>query len=182
MQYSLYGILVVTLITSSITDILQRRIPNLVTLPTVLVAVLTYSLIGGLNGFLFSLAGAGAGFLFFLVPYLMGGMGAGDVKLMAAVGAVLGFNAALVSLLFIAVSGGIIAVGLMVHRGTFKQTIAKIGASFLLLGAHGDASLLKVDKTKLSQDGIPFAVAIASGVFFSVIYRLATHQTVFTFG
>lgn len=181
MQYFLYGALAVALTISCVTDILHRRIPNFVTLPTVLIALLIYSMIGGLKGFLFSLGGLSAGFLFFLLPYLLGGMGAGDVKLMAAVGAVLGFDDVVISLLFIAVSGGILATGLMLHRGIFKQTISKICAAYLLLGAQGDASLLKVDTTKLAHDGIPFAVAISSGVFLFIAYMLATDNTLFAF-
>ncbi len=171
-EYILYGGLILVLIISSITDLFHRRIPNAVTGLTVVLALLAYCLIGGWDGFLFSLSGLALGFSAFLLPYLMGGMGAGDVKLMSGVGAVLGFHHTLISLLFIAIAGGMMALGLMVYRGTVRQTLSRIFLSFLLLAGHQDTSLLKFDKKELTQDGIPFAVAITSGVFLFFIYFL----------
>ncbi len=79
--YLLYGWLGIVLIICAITDLRQRRIPNLLTYPTIISALLAYSFIGGWDGFLFSLGGMAFGFALFLLPYLLGGMGAGDVKL-----------------------------------------------------------------------------------------------------
>lgn len=177
MQFILYGGLMIILLISSVTDLTQRRIPNLLTGPAIFIALLAYYFIGGLDGFLFSLRGLAFGLAIFLVPYLMGGMGAGDVKLMSAVGAVLGFSHTLVALLFIAVCGGIIALGLMLSRGILQQTLAKIFLSFVFLVAHKDGSLLKVNKDEQTQDGIPYAVAIASGVCLFFIYLLINKET-----
>jgi Flp pilus assembly protein protease CpaA len=70
-----------------VTDVRHFRIPNLLTGP-LLVAGLVYAWsLDGLSGLLFSSAGVLAGFLFLLPLYLVGGMGAGDVKLMGALGA-----------------------------------------------------------------------------------------------
>ena len=182
LQLLLYGGLVIVLLISSFTDIYQRRIPNLVTGPTICAALITYCVIGGLDGFLFSLGGLAFGFTVFLFPYLMGGMGAGDVKLMSGVGAVLGFRHTIVACLFVAVTGGMIALGLMVYRGTVKQTLSRIFMSLLFLGAHTDASLLKFDKNELKQNGIPFAVAIASGVCLFLVYLVIYKETLPAFG
>lgn len=177
MQFTLYGGLMIVLIISSITDLSQRRIPNLLTGPTIFIALLIYCLISGLDGFLFSLRGLAVGLVIFLVPYLLGGMGAGDVKLMSAVGAVLGVSHTLVALLFIAIAGGLIALGMMLYRGILKQTLLKIFVSLMFLGVHNDASLLKVKKDECTQDGIPYAVAIASGVCLFFIYLLINKET-----
>ncbi len=176
LQPLLYGGLMIVLMISSITDLTQRRIPNLLTGPTILIALLTYCFIGGLEGFLFSLRGLVFGLVVFLVPYLMGGMGAGDVKLMAAVGAVLGLGHTFIALLFIVIAGGVIALGLMLQRGICKQTLSRIFAAFVFLGVHHDASLLKVDKDEYTQDGIPYAVAITSGVCLFFIYLLISQE------
>jgi prepilin peptidase CpaA len=178
----LYGGLMIILTICSVTDLSQRRIPNLLTGPTILAAILTYSFIGGVDGFLFSLRGLAVGLLAFLFPYFMGGMGAGDVKLMGGVGAVLGGSHTLIALLFITIAGGFIALGLMVYRGTVRQTLSKIFLSLVFLGAHQDASLLKVDKNERTQDGIPFAVAITSGVCLFFIYLLINQETAPVFG
>ena len=182
LQLLLYGGLVIVLLISAVTDLYQRRIPNVVTGPTICIALITYCLIGGLDGFLFSLGGLALGFIVFLLPYLMGGMGAGDVKLMSGVGAVLGFRHTIVACLFVAVAGGVIALGLMVYRGTVKQTLSRIFMSLLFLGANKDASLLKFEKNELRQDGIPFAVAIASGVCLFLVYQVVNKETLPAFG
>jgi len=166
----------IALLISSGTDLYKRRIPNLVTGPAILMALLTYGYIGGLEGFLFSLRGLTFGLLIFLIPYCLGGMGAGDVKLMSVVGAVLGFSQTLLALLFIAVCGGLIALGLMISRGTTKQTLSRLWLSLLFFGAHGDASLLKVNKED-TQDGIPYALAITGGVSLFFIYQLLDRGT-----
>ena len=154
----------------------------MVTGPAIFIALFTHLFIDGLNGLLFSLGGLAFGFVVFLLPYLLGGMGAGDVKLMCAVGAVLGFRNTLVAFLFIAVAGGIMALGLMLYRGTCKETLSKIFAAILFLGAHKDASLLKVKKSEVLQDGIPYAVAIASGVCLFFIYMLTDKGMLSVFG
>lgn len=175
-QLVLYGGLMIALLISSVTDLYQRRIPNLVTGPAILMALLTYGYIGGLEGFLFSLRGLFLGFIIFLIPYLLGGMGAGDVKLMSVVGAVLGCGQTLLALLFIAVCGGIIALGMMISRGTTRQTLSRLLMSLLFFGAYRDASLLKVNKEN-TQDGIPYALAITGGVSLFFIYQLLDQGT-----
>ncbi len=176
MQLILYNGLMITLLISSVTDLYQRRIPNLVTGPAILMALLTHGYIGGLDGFLFSLQGLLLGFIIFLIPYLLGGMGAGDVKLMSVVGAVLGWGQTLMALLFIAVCGGIIALGMMISQGTTRQTLSRLFMALLFLGAHGDSSLLKVNKEN-TQEGIPYALAITGGVSLFFIYQLLGQGT-----
>ncbi len=171
----------VVLLIASFTDLRQRRIPNMLTGPTICIALLTHCLTGGLDGFLFSLAGLAFGFAVFLLPYLLGGMGAGDVKLMSGVGAVLGFRDTLVACLFVAVAGGVIAIGLMVYRGTVKQTFSRIFMSLVFFGAQNDASLLKFEKNELKQDGIPFAVAIAGGVCLFLVYMVVNKEILSVF-
>ena len=168
----LLGCLMTVLIFCSVSDLRQRRIPNLLTFPMILTALLAYCYIGAWDGFLFSLGGLAFGFAVFLFPYLMGGMGAGDVKLMSAVGAVLGFQQTAISFLFITACGGIMALGFMVYRRTLKETLLKTFLGILYLGIHRDSSLLKVDKTKITQEGIPYGFAITGGVFLFFLYLI----------
>ncbi len=179
--YILYGWLGIVLIICAITDLRQRRIPNLLTYPTIITALLAYCFIGGWDGFLFSLGGMAFGFALFLLPYLMGGMGAGDVKLMSGVGAVLGFKQTAVCFLFIAICGGIMALGFMVYRRSLKDTLAKVFLSFLYLVTQHDASLLKIDKSENIQEGIPYGVAITSGVFLFFVYLIMNNKTLSAF-
>jgi prepilin peptidase CpaA len=82
--------LIVVLVIAALIDIRIRKIPNLLTYQTMAVALCYHSLRNGLDGLIFSAGGLILGVVFFILPYLMGGMGAGDAKLMGAVGAVIG--------------------------------------------------------------------------------------------
>lgn len=178
----LYGVLIIVLTIASVVDLYQRRIPNLVSLPTVILAPFIYYMIAGLDGVLFSLGGLAFGFLLFLFPYLMGGLGAGDVKLLAAVGSVLGVRFTAYALLFIALAGGGMALGVVLYRRTFRKTLLNIFGSLMVMGVFHDASIEKVAKKDLMQDGIPFAVAILCGVCLFFIYAAVTKETLSVFG
>ena len=69
------------------TDTRRGRIPNWLTFPALGLGVALHSFVGGGDGLLFAAEGAALGLGLFLVPFLIGGMGAGDVKLLAALGA-----------------------------------------------------------------------------------------------
>lgn len=181
LQYILYGWLITILLISSVTDLYSRRIPNIVTLPTILIAPCFHSLLGGVDGFLFSLGGAAAGFALLLIPYLLGGMGAGDVKLMCATGAVLGFSQSVVCSLFIGMLGGIIALGIIAYRRNLIYTLKKIFHSILYLFLVKDASLLKIDKNETAREGIPYGLAITGGVFLFFSYLVLTRDTFIIF-
>ena len=98
-------------------DLRTRKKPNWITFLAIVVGMAMNLIVLGSEGFLFSIKGLAAGMALLLIPYMMGAMGAGDVKLMGAVGAFLGaegvFQACIISLIF----GGIYAVILIVIRG-----------------------------------------------------------------
>lgn len=98
-------------VSSGYSDLKVRRIPNFLTLTGILAGFILNSLFFGLPGFKGSILGFVIGFGFFLIFYLFGGMGAGDVKLIGAVGALLGYPLILQSLIFTALAGvGVIIV------------------------------------------------------------------------
>lgn len=82
--------LVTVLVVAVVVDLRSSRIPNWLTFPAMGFALAAHTWLTGVHGTLFSLAGLGAGFGLLLLVYLAGGIGAGDVKLMAAVGAMVG--------------------------------------------------------------------------------------------
>jgi prepilin peptidase CpaA len=69
-----------------------------------------YSVTNGWDGLIFSAEGLALGIALFLIPYIMGGMGAGDAKLMGAMGAIIGPKGVVIASLFTAVAGGIYAL------------------------------------------------------------------------
>jgi prepilin peptidase CpaA len=88
----------------------------------------------GLNAFLFewagvltSLEGLGLAFLIYFPLYLLRGMGAGDVKLMAAVGAITGWKIWLVIFVLTAIVGGVAAIGLLIGRRQLAHGLSNVG-------------------------------------------------------
>jgi prepilin peptidase CpaA len=109
-------VLALVLAAAAAIDLRTQRIPNVLTLPSTLIALVYYSVSGGASGLLFSLAGLAAGIGLLLVPYLMGGMGSGDAKLMGAVGAFVGARGVFAAFLFTAVAGGLYALLLLAMK------------------------------------------------------------------
>ncbi|BDC50884.1 hypothetical protein F183_A32000 [Bryobacterales bacterium F-183] len=127
-------------ITATVEDLARREIPNWIPVAAVTGGLAAAAWTGGWSGFGSSLLGTVLGFLVFLVFYLLGGMGGGDVKLMAGIGAILGAGRMLEASLWTAGLGGIFAVlalgwSALLRRGP-KTTPAHIPyAPAITLGA-----------------------------------------------
>ncbi|MHB1133478.1 MAG: prepilin peptidase [Chloroflexota bacterium] len=122
------SLLVVALVLVGLyTDMRWRRLPNWLTLGGALVALLLQVLLRGLPGGLDSLLGWGLGCLLLFIPFAMRGMGAGDVKMLAAVGATRGPAFVLSAFLLAALVGGLLSIGIMLKSGTFVPTLVRLG-------------------------------------------------------
>lgn len=99
-----------------VVDLHSSRIPNWLTFSAMGFALAAHTWLNGVHGTLFSLAGLGAGLGLLLLAYLAGGIGAGDVKLMAAVGAMVGPYGVLSVALLSALVGGLYALGAMSYQ------------------------------------------------------------------
>jgi prepilin peptidase CpaA len=149
-------------------DLRTRRIPNYLTLGTA-VAGLAYNCIAhGLPGLVSGILGMLLGFAFLILPYLWGGMGAGDVKAMAALGAWLGPQFTVLLVCYMGIAGGIIALGYLVWQGSLWKKI-KQGWTFLLnlILCRPDGPPRPPSPAQLTK-GIPYGVAIAVGMMILV--------------
>ena len=117
----------VILIIASIQDVISLRIPNWVTLPGLAVGLSYFSLTRGYEGFLFSLIGALTGLGLLIIPYIIGGTGAGDVKLMGAVGSVLGAQGVFIVFILSCILGGVYALFLLASKGLLFSTFKRYG-------------------------------------------------------
>jgi Flp pilus assembly protein protease CpaA len=118
-------VLAAALVVCSVTDIRDRRIPNVVTFPLA-AAALTTNAAGSFDGTLApwlgaiglpaSLAGFAACFMLMLANHLFAGHGAGDVKLAAGIGGCVGFEAGLIMLAYAYMVAGLVAVGMLLAR------------------------------------------------------------------
>lgn len=154
-------LLIILLIICVITDLKERKIHNKVLFPAFLIAIFYHIFIDGWSGLTASILGCLVGFTILLIPYFMGGMGAGDVKLLAVVGAIKGIHFVLMTSLFMGVIGGIMGLLILLFRkGVFSRL--KHIFYFITMRSQGVKIPLFLDKEALSTT-YPYGVAIAFG-------------------
>jgi prepilin peptidase CpaA len=114
----------ITLIVAAVIDGYQLKVPNWITFPMIAsgwVWSTAFSPYAGWEGLFLSLVGTAVGLAVLLPPYAVGGMGAGDVKLMAGVGAWMWGTATLYAFAVSALVGGVIAVGMVLSQGAWAK-------------------------------------------------------------
>ena len=165
-------------------DSTQRKIPNKITMPAILIGIIWSTVNSGLDGFLFSVLGFLIGFAVFLIPYTFGGIGAGDVKLMAAIGALMGWRFTLASGLSTAVAGGILVIIYMLIKGGIKETLVNaIGLlvnplfRFIYMLSGKKWFLDKQEyfinhKKNKENDYVPYAIAISAGTLVVLFFGM----------
>jgi prepilin peptidase CpaA len=151
-------------LTGSVFDLRNRRIPNLLTLPGILFGLLLHLALDGWNGLGHSALAGLIAFVVFVIFWLAGGMGAGDVKLITAIGCILGGSMHVVWLLiYTALAGGVMAVGLALWRGRLKDTIMNLGALVLHHRFEGLRPHPQLNVGNAQTLRLPYALAIAAG-------------------
>jgi prepilin peptidase CpaA len=141
-------------------DLVRRQISNWIAVGALvsglILQIVAHGWRGGVDGLLGTLAGGGV----FLIFYVLGGMGGGDVKLMAGFGALLGPRGILEAALWTAACGGILAMG-AIAAGALKRMLSR---SRVPVEAAGVA-----EPVRSAPVSIPYAPAIALGVWLSMI-------------
>ena len=158
-------LLISILIVAVIIDIRVKKIPNLITFPTMVLGLVYYGVTNGWDGLLFSLGGLALGMGVFFVLYTMGGMGAGDVKLMGAVGAIVGSKGILLTALFSAIVGGIYALIVLLFNIEYLKDLIK--RSFITIKSFVFTKQfipIPADKPD-EKPKLCYGVAIAIGTF-----------------
>lgn len=155
------AVLAVMLLICAITDLMSRKIYNVVLLPALLFAIGYNGYQGGWPGLGHSLLGMLVGLLILIVPFAKGGMGAGDVKLLAVVGALKGIPFVVYAAIGMGLAGGVMAIGIWFYRLGFMKTISGIFTRIWL----GLATKFKGVPMKISEERImvPYGLAIALG-------------------
>jgi len=157
------GLLCVVLIVVAVEDMRKHRIRNAYTFPMVAVGLSFHALSGGLEGLAFSLKGLGLGIVFLIFPYLLGIMGAGDVKLMGAVGSILGARGVFAAFLLTCVAGGVLAVIVMVLNWKFTMERLRAAWAAVRMLPSGGRAGGEASGRDLKKPGLPYGVAIAAG-------------------
>lgn len=153
---------------ASVVDVRRGLVPNWLTLPVVLAALVIHTLAGrlaggswwsgggdwqGLSGALLGLA---VGYLPMAVCQLAGGIGGGDAKLMGAVGALIGGWAAVHVLVLSFLAAALIAVVIMIRRRVVRQTLRRVWHTLMLVLS----GVKPADPTAKDSPKVPFAVAV----------------------
>lgn len=116
-------VVAVLVLAAALTDLRSRKIPNWLTLSGICAGLAVNWAVSGLPGIRTSLSGMALGFGAYFVLYCLRAMGAGDVKLMAAVGAIVGPGNWIAVFVASAVAGGVLAVVLMIWKGRIRETL-----------------------------------------------------------
>ena len=151
------------------TDITTRRIPNWLTYSGVLVGIVGHGLLQGWRGLLAAVAGGLIGGAAFLVFYLVHAMGAGDVKLITAIGCLVGPTPAVQIVLASAIAGGIFALVLAVWRGKLRTLLANVVDVVRFHAVAGAEVHPRLNLSNPQAVRLPYAVAIAAGVLYSAL-------------
>lgn len=178
MTLSVLASLSIFLLVAAWSDLRHQRIPNILVFPGTLLALLAHvtlpagdgflSSLPGAQGIAGSLAGLACALLVWLPFYLIRAVRAGDVKLLAMVGAFLGPREIWWALFFTAIAGGLLAIVVAIRRavlGRLWQNLRQIFWNFFL------AFHRMPGQPVTSAAQLPYGVAIATGSIASVIYR-----------
>ncbi len=180
--YAVVTVLACLLLVAVWYDLKFHRIPNKLILVGILLGVLANALlpkgsgyagyVSGALGWADSLRGLGMGFVVLLPFYLLRAMGAGDVKLMAMVGAFLGPAGVLGAIVFTFLAGGVMAIAVVIRTKKFRRLMQNY--KYMYLGSMIKISTGKapvMDDMPESVGKLPYAVAIAVGTMGYVIWR-----------
>jgi prepilin peptidase CpaA len=147
----------------SVHDVRERRIPNRLCGVSIVSGLALHAVFAGWSGLGSSLvAGLLAGAIS-LVFWIAGGMGAGDVKLLAAIGCLTGFPPLSMVLIATAVAGGLFAIALSIYHGRFRETLRNVS---VLVAHHQHEGLTphpELNVTGARSLCMPFALPIAAG-------------------
>ena len=144
-------------------EIRERRIPNWLTLGGIALGVGAAVIEGGVEGLKDSALGLAIAGGIFLPFCLLGVVGGGDMKLMAAVGAIVGWPMVLRVLCNTCIAGGIIAVAIMAWHGILLTTLSNVFR--IMVGMQRRSPGLK------NPPMVPYALAITIGTLFAVFLQ-----------
>ena len=163
------GLAVALAVIAGYTDWRSRRIPNWLTVPSLLIGIAANAAAGGWGGLKTSLLGAALGLLLLLPFVLLRSLGAGDWKLAGALGAVVGptmLANLLIGSVFVA---GIMALGLVIYKRRVMETLRNIGRMLAAMFTfHMPSAEVSLDNPQALK--VPYGVALAMTTVLYVLW------------
>jgi prepilin peptidase CpaA len=161
-----WPILAVTMI-ATITDLRSQRIPNWLVFPFLLAGMVVSTVVGGWSGLEHSVLGVLLAAALMGLFYVLGGMGMGDVKLCAGIGAWVGPEQLAFALAFMGLAGGVMAFGWALRRGFLKESLTGAGDLIFGLKKRGLRRHATLVIANPAAHRMPYAPAIAVGAILS---------------
>jgi prepilin peptidase CpaA len=164
-----WGVVIGASLLAAMSDLKDKRIPNVLTLPVFVGGLIWAAWFAGLSGLGDSVAACGLLALPYIFLFLFFGGGAGDAKLMGAIGTWLGLKQGLIVLACVAIAGGVLAIAKAVARKRLKFVLTSVFVSFIgfVLPLFAQRKIQLVDDAseieRADNLDIPYAVAIFAG-------------------
>ena len=160
-------VLIIFIVLSVYTDLRYRKVFNFLIVSAIIIGLGLNFIIDGNAGLKNSLAGMGAGFCFLIIFYLLEGVGAGDVKFMAAVGALKGMRFVLVGGMYGAVIGGLAAIIILIYKKRLISVAKMLYYSLLVFLTAKTKESLEFDKK--DSFSLPYSVFLSAGMLIHLL-------------
>ena len=147
-----------------VTDLRGRRIPNVLTFGAAAAALVYAAATGGWSGLGSAALGWTIGALIFIVPFALGGLGGGDVKLLAAIGAWLGPAGAFWVGMYTGIAGGIMAIVVAIASGYLRKALANVSLLLMHWRVWGLRPLSEVSLEGSEGPRLAYALPIFAGL------------------
>jgi prepilin peptidase CpaA len=149
-------------------DLRSRRIPNALSGCGMLAGVALNAFYFGGSGLGASAAGFAVALLLLLLPFALGGIGGGDVKMMAAMGALLGLQVTLLALGAGLALGGVIMSVHLLRLGRLRQTVRTVGAMATASALTGSLEPLRMSPGAPGTITLPYSVPLGLGTLLAL--------------
>jgi len=151
-------------LTACVTDLRSRRIPNVLTFGAAAAAVVYGGATGGWSGLGNAALGWLIGAAVFIVPFALGGLGGGDVKLLGALGAWLGPAGAIWVALYTGVAGGVMALAVAIASGYLRRALSNVTLLLMHWRVSGLRPLSEVSLERSTGPRLAYALPIFVGL------------------
>ncbi|MEJ2115002.1 MAG: A24 family peptidase [Gammaproteobacteria bacterium] len=160
--------LLLILAIATYTDLKAHRISNILSLGGVITGLVLHGWVLGLDGLLASLGGLLLGFAVLLPLYMLGGMAAGDVKLMAAVGAFIGPESTLNAIVFTLIAGMIMGICTLIFHGELVAWCKRYLSTAKYTVLTGQVNYVPPSPGDTASKRFPYSLAISTGTCLSI--------------
>ena len=154
---------------SCATDVRSRRIPNVLTFGAAIAGAIFHAARG--NGALFSLEGWVVAAAIFMIPFALGGLGAGDVKLIGALGAWIGPDHAIWLALYTGIAGGVLSVIVAMYYGYLGKAVSNVRLLLTHWRVCGIGAVHEISLEGSSGPRLAYALPIFAGLVLTIWLR-----------